>query len=137
MTDKLLKLYDELAASFPKSTAIQRIPLDFCSQSEFTVRADKFIRNSLRRGVPCLFTVLKPLYKARADLAPLTVEEVVTKRLQELAADGKDGETEKGYALYLLAQHQDQLNPGCEVSRSSNRRSSKKAATRRRTLIDM
>ena len=46
---------------------MQRIPMDFASGDDFEARTDDFLRRYLRRGVPSLFSSMKPIYKrARA-----------------------------------------------------------------------
>lgn len=115
LINRLLSVYDELAKTHPKSLAIHRIPLDFCPEPAFRERADKFVRNYLRKCVPCLFSLLKALYKSRPELAPSVFGEIVQRRLNELANE-PDSAEELAYTLYFKAQHEDKLDPGCEVS---------------------
>ncbi|KAI8463620.1 MAG: N-terminal acetyltransferase A, auxiliary subunit [Monoraphidium minutum] len=60
--DGLRALYRDLAADYPRSAAVQRIPLDFTEGADFSAAADAFCRRYIRRGIPSLFSALRPLY---------------------------------------------------------------------------
>lgn len=66
--DTRLRLYDRLAAFYPRADPPQFLPLTFlpASHPEFRVRAAKYILAQLQRGVPATFVNVKPLYKSRA-----------------------------------------------------------------------
>eukprot|EP00883_Tetradesmus_obliquus_P003971 jgi/Sobl393_1/14285/SZX72387.1 len=68
---KLVALYGALAQQYPKSMACQRIPLDFLVGSDFVAAADSYVRRYLLRGIPSLFSDLKPLYADSAKAAAL------------------------------------------------------------------
>jgi hypothetical protein len=117
----LSALYDDLARALPKSLAVQRILLDFCDEESFKTKADTFIRTYLRKCVPCLFALVKALYKTRSALAASVFEAIVEKRLAELASEA-DTKEERAYALFFKAQHLDKLDPGSDVSDCCARR---------------
>jgi hypothetical protein len=115
--EKLQSLYARLGSEFPKSMALHRIPLDFCNEDEFKIQAEKFIKRNLQKGVPCLFSVLKALYKVRPTVAPKAFESIAKARLSELEKESSnESMEEKAYTLFFLAQHEDRLNSGSEVS---------------------
>ena len=117
IVEKVSALYNDLSTQLPKSMACQRIPLDFCKESEFPGKADAFVRKYLRKQVPCLFSILKVLYISRPSVAPKALGEIAQARLQELEKDNsEEAKDEKAYTLYFLAQHEDRLDPGCAVS---------------------
>eukprot|EP00658_Telonema_sp_P-2_P001362 TRINITY_DN1050_c0_g1_i5.p1 TRINITY_DN1050_c0_g1~~TRINITY_DN1050_c0_g1_i5.p1 ORF type:complete len:790 (-),score=238.19 TRINITY_DN1050_c0_g1_i5:374-2743(-) len=60
--DRLLEEYEGLKTKYPRSNAPLRICLDFTTGSAFKKCADVFVRKFLRRGIPSLFSDLKPLY---------------------------------------------------------------------------
>ncbi|WIA19181.1 hypothetical protein OEZ85_003826 [Tetradesmus obliquus] len=68
---KLVALYGALGQQYPKSMACQRIPLDFLVGSDFAAAADSYVRRYLLRGIPSLFSDLKPLYADSAKAAAL------------------------------------------------------------------
>lgn len=59
----LSALYAELRALHPDSAACRRIPLDFLSGAAFEAAADEYVRAYVTRGIPSLFTDLRPLYR--------------------------------------------------------------------------
>ncbi|GBF95135.1 N-alpha-acetyltransferase auxiliary subunit [Raphidocelis subcapitata] len=58
----LRELYAGLAAQYPRSAAVARIPLDFGEGEAFSAAADSFCRRYILRGIPSLFSALRPLY---------------------------------------------------------------------------
>jgi len=85
--DGLRKLYAGLRAEFPRSGAVGRAPLDFeCGASpRFAAAAEAYVRRPLERGVPSLFSDLRPLY---ADAAKAEALGALMERLR--AAVEKD-----------------------------------------------
>lgn len=63
LIEPLLVLFKKLQTKFPKSSAAKRIPLDFLVGSDFEVALDTYVRPFLRKGIPSLFSDLKPLYQ--------------------------------------------------------------------------
>lgn len=61
--NKLQALYEELAGLYPHSAACKRIPLDFLEGEVFVRAADGYVRRYVQKGIPSLFTDLKPLYQ--------------------------------------------------------------------------
>jgi len=61
-TEAAAAVYAELQAEHPHSTAARRIPLDFLKGPAFESAADAFVRRYLSKGIPSLFSELKPLY---------------------------------------------------------------------------
>ena len=68
---RLKDLYAALAAEHPKSPAVQRIPLDFTEGADFLAAADAFCRRYVVRGIPSLFSAVRPLYADPAKAAAL------------------------------------------------------------------
>lgn len=69
----LRALYAALRAEFPRSGAVGRAPLDFekGGTPEFSAAAEAYVRRPLERGVPSLFSDLRPLYSDSAKAADL------------------------------------------------------------------
>eukprot|EP00271_Cylindrocystis_brebissonii_P017542 TRINITY_DN4604_c0_g2_i1.p1 TRINITY_DN4604_c0_g2~~TRINITY_DN4604_c0_g2_i1.p1 ORF type:complete len:965 (+),score=256.92 TRINITY_DN4604_c0_g2_i1:597-3491(+) len=114
--DMLVKLYQGLQKLYPRSAAAKRIPLDFLEGTEFTVAVDAYIRALLRKGVPFLFSDLKPLYQnpQKADI----LDELLRQMLMSIREHDcfpcpkgeEDSQVREGPAtllwlLVLLAQH--------------------------------
>jgi tetratricopeptide (TPR) repeat protein len=61
---QLRALYAGLRAEFPRSGAVGRVPLDFevGGTAQFSAAAEAYVRRPLERGVPSLFSDLRPLY---------------------------------------------------------------------------
>jgi len=79
---RLLEIYRQLQENHPKSTACKRMPLDFldCTTHDnnsnnegggFMTAADAYVRPFLLKGVPSLFSDLKPLYADQQKAAVL------------------------------------------------------------------
>ena len=66
---KLLAVYAALAAADPKARSHRRLILDFLPSSHpaFAPLAGAYIRDALRKGIPSLWSDLKPLYRAPAE----------------------------------------------------------------------
>jgi len=61
---ELTTWYKEQGARAPKVFSFKRIPLDFFQGQDLEEKADFFLRSGLHKGIPSLFSTLKPLYKA-------------------------------------------------------------------------
>ncbi|PKI82411.1 hypothetical protein MVES1_003365 [Malassezia vespertilionis] len=55
-----------LQAAFPRSSAMQRLALDFAQGDAFTQCARAYIESALVKNIPSLFSDVKPLYKDAA-----------------------------------------------------------------------
>jgi len=54
--------FDELQSEYPRSDALQQLPLYFVTGSRFQRRLDDYLRPRLRKGVPSLFRMMRSLY---------------------------------------------------------------------------
>ncbi|KAL6772109.1 hypothetical protein ACKKBG_A28965 [Auxenochlorella protothecoides x Auxenochlorella symbiontica] len=68
---RLSDIYARLQRKFPKSTAAKRIPLDFLTGEDFKTAIGAYVRPYLVRGVPSLFSDLRPLLADPAKSAAL------------------------------------------------------------------
>ncbi|OMJ19894.1 N-alpha-acetyltransferase 16, NatA auxiliary subunit [Smittium culicis] len=61
-SEKATQSIIELQSSFPDSNTLRILPLFFCSVDQFEPLASDYLKSMISRGVPSLFTSLKPLY---------------------------------------------------------------------------
>ncbi|GAQ88611.1 N-terminal acetyltransferase [Klebsormidium nitens] len=114
---KLKTLYKELLERFPRSAAVKRIPLDFIEGEDFRKAISQYLPAFLRKGVPSLYSDLKPLYNQPGKAA---IMDDVFKRFEtslreegrfpaESSSSSTDPEppTTLLWTLFLLAQHYD------------------------------
>lgn len=115
--DMLVPLYKELQRLYSKSSAAKRIPLDFLENAAFEEAVETYIRPLLRKGVPSVFSDLRPLYNrpGKADL----LDAVFVRLEVALRSTGKfppsreeadpplEGPSTLLWLLFLLAQHYD------------------------------
>lgn len=98
-----LRLYDKLAAFYPRADPPQFLPLTFlrASHPEFRARAKAYVLAQLKRGVPATFVNIKPLYRS-----PLKVA-VIADILAEFEAAEMPQLAPPVYVWthYFLAQH--------------------------------
>jgi N-alpha-acetyltransferase 15/16, NatA auxiliary subunit len=102
---RLRDVYAQLLDEQPDCAAVKRIPLDFLCGADFTAAAKERITHFISRGIPSLFSDLKPLLRdvEKAHLLWTAFEEL----LQECGSS-------EGHAVWLhlyLAQHAAEL--GC------------------------
>eukprot|EP00850_Spirogloea_muscicola_P016597 SM000135S27041 [mRNA] locus=s135:306743:314702:- [translate_table: standard] len=114
---QLTTLYSDLQKQYPHSTAAKRIPLDFLQGAEFLAAAEAYVRPFLQKGVPSIFSDLKPLYRqpGKADaLEHLFLDIESSIRSEEMPSskkeDGQAGVASNSsptllWTLFLLAQH--------------------------------
>eukprot|EP00928_Gymnodinium_smaydae_P012035 TRINITY_DN14393_c0_g2_i1.p1 TRINITY_DN14393_c0_g2~~TRINITY_DN14393_c0_g2_i1.p1 ORF type:complete len:935 (-),score=227.05 TRINITY_DN14393_c0_g2_i1:167-2971(-) len=57
----VLKFFDELQEEFPKADSLKQLILFFLSGQRFQKTVDKFMRARIRKGVPSLFRMMRPL----------------------------------------------------------------------------
>lgn len=107
--------YKEISELFPRATTPRRLPLTFAIGESFKNLVDTYLRKELRKGVPPLFVVLRPLYSDPEKVK--IIEELVTgyeQNLREVGCFDRGGSTdvEPATALlwtyYFLAHHHDQ-----------------------------
>jgi peptide alpha-N-acetyltransferase len=60
--DAVIQFFDELENAHPKSDALQRLILFFLAGARFEKRCDLFLRKRIRKGIPSLFKMIRPLY---------------------------------------------------------------------------
>ncbi|KAH7098643.1 N-terminal acetyltransferase A, auxiliary subunit [Auriculariales sp. MPI-PUGE-AT-0066] len=102
-----LELLADLETKVPKGSAPTRIALDVATGDEFDVRVRKYIETGLTRGVPSLFTDIKPLY---SDPAKRTAIERAALAFHDTVAPTAGGEPSTYlWSLYFLAQHWSKL----------------------------
>jgi peptide alpha-N-acetyltransferase len=65
---KLEAEYKALEEQYPRSNAVKRIPLDFLTGERFKSAFGMYVKPFLRKGVPSLFSDIKPLYKDAAKV---------------------------------------------------------------------
>lgn len=80
--ESVCKFFDELHAAYPKSDSIQRILLYFISGQLFQRRLDAYLRPGLRKGIPSLFRMMRPLYFQEGK--PALIEQLLLQYLQHL-----------------------------------------------------
>jgi len=66
--EKLNAEYKDLQEKYPKSNAVKRIPLNFLTGQRFKTAFGMYVKPFLRKGVPSLFSDIKPLYKDAAKV---------------------------------------------------------------------
>eukprot|EP00850_Spirogloea_muscicola_P006280 SM000029S10575 [mRNA] locus=s29:885212:893102:- [translate_table: standard] len=117
LLSQLTTLYSDLQKQYPHSTAAKRIPLDFLQGAAFLSAAEAYVRPFLQKGVPSIFSDLKPLYRqpGKADaLEHLFLDIESSMRSEEMSSSKKE-DSQAGVAsnssptllwtLFLLAQH--------------------------------
>jgi len=60
--EEVIKFFDELLEQHPSSDSLKRLVLHFITGQRFQRRLDIYLRSRLRKGVPSLFRMLRPLY---------------------------------------------------------------------------
>ncbi|KAL4856126.1 N-terminal acetyltransferase A complex auxiliary subunit [Chlorella vulgaris] len=123
---RLTAVYVELQEQYPCSSAARRMPLDFLEGEAFVAAADSYVRKYLLRGIPSLFSDLKPLYQS-SDKAEL-LGHLFERMLSSLTASGSlpplqaDDSSEQQpapqalvWVLFYLAQHHDRLGNTAEA----------------------
>lgn len=110
--ESLLELYSQLLKREPRSNALKRVPLNFLTGGRFKKHFEEYVTPPLRKGVPSLFTDLKPLYKDAEKMA--LMEEVMVNFHKSLTAEQQLPSAGKAevpvtllWVLVYLAQHYD------------------------------
>lgn len=101
--DFRLKLYEKLSKFYPRSDPPKLLPLAFLpsTNEKFEVKAEQYIVDQLKRGVPSTFVNVKPLYKNKKKLA--IIEKIVLDFHDNKAP--KEIPTVILWTKYFLAQH--------------------------------
>ncbi|KAL8581006.1 N-alpha-acetyltransferase 15, NatA auxiliary subunit [Nucella lapillus] len=111
-----LNFYKEISGKFPRATVPKRLPLTFATGDVFRKLVDQYLQNALRKGVPPLFVVLRPLYKDPEKVK--IIEDIALGYVDCLKENNRfdkegSGDEEPATALlwtyYFLAHHYDQL----------------------------
>jgi hypothetical protein len=99
--EKLGQIYADLCQKYPRSAASKRIPLDFLEGDAFELAVRTYIRPFLTKGVPSLFSDLRPLYEhpGKADILEKVICEV------ELSLDTNGTFPDRCVILILLCHH--------------------------------
>ena len=118
--EERLSIYTKQGKAFPRALAPMILPLRICEGEMFKTYADEFMRVSLHKGVPPLFTCLKQFYKDPQKVK--LFEDIALGYVDSLKSNGyfhltnskeKVNEKESPAALlwtyYFLAQHFDFL----------------------------
>jgi len=68
--EAVCKFFDDLQSDHPRADSLQRLVLYFVTGDRFLHRCDEYLRKRLRKGVPSLFRMIRPLYfqPGKADL---------------------------------------------------------------------
>ncbi|CAK8697492.1 unnamed protein product [Clavelina lepadiformis] len=113
--EERLQLYQSVTTVFPKADSPKFIPVTFSTGSTFQNLIDKFMRSQLKRGVPPLFTSLKPLYSdpEKVRFITATVESYISSLESCEKFSEADEETEPPTTIlwtkYFYALHLDAL----------------------------
>ncbi|CAN6442127.1 unnamed protein product [Victoria cruziana] len=109
---RLDNLYKSLKEQYSWSSAVKRIPLDFLNGEMFREAAGNYIRPLLTKGVPSLFSDLRPLYNFPEKVNIL--EKLFLELEASVGTTGRfPGSAQKEppstfmWTLFLLAQHYD------------------------------
>jgi len=81
----VMKLFDDLLAEHPRSDSLQRLVMYFLTGERFQKRLDEYLRSRMRKGVPSLFRMMRPLYFQ--DGKPELVEQLLMQYLKHLEED--------------------------------------------------
>ncbi|CAG0884585.1 unnamed protein product [Cyprideis torosa] len=114
-----LAFYREHQLRYPRSIPPRRLPLDFVEGDAFIALIEDYIRPALRKGIPPLFTDLRPLFMRKPHLTNV-VGNLVTNYVTSLKDFGCFTPHDKELGLeepasavlwcyYYLAQHWDFL----------------------------
>jgi len=60
--DAVMEFFDGLISEHPRSDSLERVLLYFVSGERFDRRCDTYLRKRLRKGIPSLFRMIRPLY---------------------------------------------------------------------------
>lgn len=116
-----LKIYKTYRKRYPHAETPRRMPLRFCGGDLFREFADEYLRNALIKGVPPLFTNLRPLYvdKSKAEIIENLVIGYRSNLMESKKFDVNDENTQDPTVLlwtnFYLAQHFDNFNKFTEA----------------------
>eukprot|EP00457_Paulinella_chromatophora_P000785 gb/GEZN01000785.1/.p1 GENE.gb/GEZN01000785.1/~~gb/GEZN01000785.1/.p1 ORF type:complete len:684 (-),score=119.01 gb/GEZN01000785.1/:1645-3429(-) len=113
---RLLSLYSDLKAKFPRCGQAQYWPLTFLAGPAFRETCSAYLRARLTKGIPSLFRDMRPLYSDPAKV--LIIASLLEEWLPELKAHSrfsKDEEKDSQFPsclqwlLFYISQHQDRI----------------------------
>ncbi len=90
--EKLKNLYFKWDKEFPKTNACQRIPLSFLPTPEYMVAVERYIKSRVKRGVPSLFSDIKPTFcldKERSEGVVKIADAIVQQLRTDLTFPGE------------------------------------------------
>jgi len=110
--EEKLQLYEEYSKKFPRAQMPRRLPLNYATGATLQSMLDEYLSRVLRKGVPSLFTDLRPLY-TRPEV-PAMLEELVEGHLRRLRSipESESSSQEPAsvvFALLYLAEHHSHL----------------------------
>ena len=111
---RLCTFYNEFSEKHPSSLTCKRIPLDYLEGDAFVDVAQEYVKGFFLRGIPSLFSDLKPLYSSaeKAKALQLLFEgycERLTKADCDVDPDLKSNPQSVLWIHHVLAQHYDQM----------------------------
>jgi len=80
--EDVMAFFDGLMKEHPRSDSLERLLLYFLSGDRFLARCDIYLRKRLRKGIPSIFRMLRPLYFSKGKAA--NIETLLTKYLKNL-----------------------------------------------------
>lgn len=108
---KLDTFYEDFEIRHPRCLTAKRISLDYLQGSEFKASAEDYIHDFLIKGIPSLFSDLKPLYKSKDKTDGLF--EIFENFRQKLSQGEDQGQSCNPQCLlwvhHYLAQHFDSI----------------------------
>ena len=109
---KLQDVYKALQEKYPRSNAVKRMPLNFLTGDRFRGAFGQYVKAFLRKGVPSLFSDIKPLYKDAAKvkiMGDLMEENLNLLRTQQKLVDETEVEPPVTvlWVLEYLSNHYD------------------------------
>jgi len=81
----VMAFFDELQAAHPKADSLQRLSMYFLAGQNFKKRLDEYLRPRIRKGVPSLFRIMRPLYFQ--DGKPELIEKLLLQYIENLSED--------------------------------------------------
>ena len=112
---RLEEFYGQFAEQQPASLASKRLPLDYLEGEAFVQRARSYVKGFLLKGIPSLFSDLKPLYRSHAKALALQsifeeYSSAMTKTEGDADVDLKTNPQSVLWVHHFLAQHYDQMH---------------------------
>jgi len=80
--EAVMVFFDGLMSDHPRSDSLERLLLYFLSGERFLRRCDSYLRKRLRKGIPSLFRMIRPLYFSEGKAAQ--IESLLMKYMKHL-----------------------------------------------------